>query len=97
MQRIVLIESPAAFIFTDGMKANRSGVPEDGVFADLLSCEIWELVDALEYIPQHHPQRPALLKILNDLCRNLLPMQERKNKIVVFSCGKPIKKGNIRK
>ena len=52
------------------------------------------LVDALEYIPQHHPQRPALLKILNDVCRNLLPMRDEKTKLWYLIVDKPGEKGN---
>ena len=52
------------------------------------------LVDALEYIPERHPQRHVLLKILNDLCRNLLPMRDEKTKLWYLIVDKPDEKDN---
>jgi len=52
------------------------------------------LIDALEYIPQQHPQRPALMKTFNDVCRNLVRVRDEKTKLWYLIVNKPGEKGN---
>jgi unsaturated rhamnogalacturonyl hydrolase len=82
----------------DESKTQRWADPRTGCSQNLWGRAIgWYamgLIDALEYIPQHHPQRPALMKILNDLCRNLLPLRDNKTKLWYLVVDKPAGKGN---
>jgi len=82
----------------DESKQQRWANPETGCSPNLWGRSIgWYamgLVDVLEYIPKHHPQRQALLKILNDVCKNLLPMRDEKTKLWYLIVDKPNEKGN---
>lgn len=82
----------------DESKQQRWANPQTGSSPSLWGRSIgWYamgLVDVLEYIPEHHPQRHALLKILNDMCKNLLPMRDEKTKLWYLIVDKPDEKGN---
>jgi unsaturated rhamnogalacturonyl hydrolase len=82
----------------DESKTQRWADPRTGCSQNLWGRAIgWfamGLIDALEYIPQHHPQRPAVMKILNELCRNLLPLRDNKTKLWYLVVDKPAGKGN---
>jgi unsaturated rhamnogalacturonyl hydrolase len=82
----------------DESKTQRWADPRTGCSPSLWGRSIgWYtmgLIDALEYIPQHHPQRPVLIKILNDICRNLLPMRDDNKKLWYLIVNKPGAKGN---
>jgi unsaturated rhamnogalacturonyl hydrolase len=82
----------------DERKQQRWANPETGCSPSLWGRSIgWYamgLVDVLEYIPEHHPQRQALLKILNDVCKNLLPMRDEKTKLWYLIVDRPYEKEN---
>jgi len=52
------------------------------------------LVDVLEYIPEAHPKRAELLKILNSLAVNMLKQRDDKTKLWYQVIDKPNVKGN---
>jgi unsaturated rhamnogalacturonyl hydrolase len=52
------------------------------------------LVDILEYIPESHPKRTELLKILNSLAVNMLKQRDDKTKLWYQVVDKPNEKGN---
>jgi unsaturated rhamnogalacturonyl hydrolase len=82
----------------DESKTQRWANPKTGCSPSLWGRSIgWYtmgLIDALDYIPQSHPQRPALLKILNDVCRNLILMRDEQTKLWYLVVDKPGEKGN---
>jgi unsaturated rhamnogalacturonyl hydrolase len=52
------------------------------------------LVDVLEYIPENHPKRTELLKILNSLAVNMLKQRDERTKLWYQVVDKPNEKGN---
>jgi unsaturated rhamnogalacturonyl hydrolase len=52
------------------------------------------LVDILEYVPQKHPRRSELLKILKSLAENKLKQRDEKTNLWYQVVDKPIEKGN---
>jgi unsaturated rhamnogalacturonyl hydrolase len=52
------------------------------------------LVDVLEYIPETHPKRTELLKILNSLALNMLKQRDERTKLWYQVVNKPNEKGN---
>jgi unsaturated rhamnogalacturonyl hydrolase len=52
------------------------------------------LVDVLEYLPENHRDRPALLKILNRLSASLIKYQDKKTKMWYQITNYPEREGN---
>ncbi|HVN47750.1 MAG TPA: glycoside hydrolase family 88 protein [Bacteroidota bacterium] len=82
----------------DESKTQRWANPKTGCSPSLwgrsMGWYMLGLVNALDYIPQHHPQRKALIKILNDVCKNLLSVRDEKTKLWYLIVDKPGENGN---
>lgn len=66
----------------DESREQRWANPQTGTSPHFWSRSIgWymmAMVDALDFIPQNHPQRPAIIKILNDLSNSLYKFRDKK-------------------
>jgi unsaturated rhamnogalacturonyl hydrolase len=82
----------------DESKQQRWADPQTGCSPNLWGRSLgWfamALVDILEYVPESHPKRTELLKILNSLSVNMLKQRDDKTKLWYQVVDKPNEKGN---
>ncbi|MDD3321052.1 MAG: glycoside hydrolase family 88 protein [Paludibacter sp.] len=55
---------------------------------------VMAIVDVLDYLPENHPQRPEMIKILKRVCTSLLPYQDKKTGLWYQVTNFPNRKGN---
>lgn len=55
---------------------------------------VMAIVDVLDYLPENHPKRLEMIKILNRVCTALLPYQEKKTGMWYQVTNFPERKGN---
>lgn len=55
---------------------------------------VMAIVDVLDYLPENHPQRPEMIKILNRVCNSLLSFQDKKTGLWYQVTNFPGRKGN---
>jgi unsaturated rhamnogalacturonyl hydrolase len=82
----------------DESKQQRWADPQTGCSPSLWGRSLgWfamALVDILEFVPESHPKRTELLKILNSLSVNMLKQRDDKTKLWYQVVDKPNEKGN---
>lgn len=55
---------------------------------------VMAIVDVLDYLPEDHPKRPEMIKILNRICNALVPFQDKKTGMWYQVTNFPGRKGN---
>jgi unsaturated rhamnogalacturonyl hydrolase len=82
----------------DESKKEKWANPQTGLSANLWArADGWyamALVDVLDYLPENHPQRPAIIAILNRLATAIQKSQDQKTGVWYDILDKPTGKGN---